>query len=450
MSSSSRDNMLYCKLGKLGGEMKRSAEEWALLNGYKIEQWVGDGDFGEAYLTTCGKILKVTSDKEEFVAASRIEGAEDEHLIEIYKTDSYNNDLVILMECLDTENIEDLFNEIINATGEDGIEALEFASSEDYDLSDEAHLLFSDLQSCIGGYQKNGTNPMDIHENNIGINSKGNYVLFDQKDKIADLSEELSMILEKKEKERVIEHLNTPSVKLNYSIKELEYESSEFNDKMRDLMIETIKRIEGQYKSLSTRHNKLTHPDIIFPDSADIVCYFSTNPEIEFNFNIHNEGGVLGFQAITTGDGLLGETEYMEHHALVILIDEEKYNDMKNNSFIMEDEEGFLENYLATITHEMSHIFEFIKNSGGLSPRDIDNLHETDDFEFNHFDCMTGYNILPMFDACNLDPDDALEIMEERVELKGQKMIKGLSLDNEIKTFLGNNAVNKKRKMSLK
>ena len=425
--------------------MRRTAEEWALLNGYKIEGWIGDGDFGEAHLTTCGKVLKVTTDVEEFVAASRIEGLKDDYLIEVYKTDAYENDLVILMECLETENVEDLFNEILTAAEEDGIEALEFGDAEDYDLSDEASLLFSDLQRCIQTYQKNGTNPMDIHENNIGINSKGHYVLFDQKDKIADLSEELKKILEEKEKQKVLSQLNSPVITLDYKIKDLEYESSNFNDKMRDLMTEVVNKISEEKKYLNPRHNKKTHPELLFPEKVGIDIYFTTDPEIFINFSIHNDDGdgVLGFQAITTGDGLLGESEYMDNHACIIVIDEEKYNRYKDNNFL--DEKDFLKSYLTTITHELNHIFEFIENSGGLSPRVLDSVHECDDIEFNHFDCMTGYNILPMFDSGELDPEDALDIMEERVELKGVKLLNKLDIDNDIELFLSPENKQKKK-----
>ena len=424
--------------------MRRTAEEWALLNGYKIEGWIGDGDFGEAHLTTCGKVLKVTTDVEEFVTASRIEGLKDDYVIEVYKTDAYENDLVILMECLETENVEDLFNEILTAAEEDGIEALEFGDAEDYDLSDEASLLFSDLQRCIQTYQKNGTNPMDIHENNIGINSKGHYVLFDQKDKIADLSEEFRKIIEEKEKQKVLSQLNSPVITLDYKIKDLEYEPSNFNDKMRHLMTEVVNKISQEKKYLSPRHNKQTHPELLFPEKVGIDIYFTTDPDIYLNFSIHNDdgNGVLGFQAITTGDGLLGESEYMDNHACIIVIDEEKYNRYKDNNFL--DEKDFLKSYLTTITHELNHIFEFIENSGGLSPRVLDSVHECDDIEFNHFDCMTGYNILPMFDSGELDPEDALDIMEERVELKGVKLLNKLDIDNNIELFLS--PENKQRK----
>ncbi len=425
--------------------MKKTAEEWALLNGYKIDNWIGDGDFGEAYLTTCGKVLKVTTDIEEFVIASRIECVKDDYLIEIYKTDAYENDLVILMEYLDTENVEDLFNEILTAAEEDGIEALEFGVAEDYDLSDEASLLFSDLQSCIQTYQKNGTNPMDIHENNIGINSKGNYVLFDQKDKVADLSKELEKILDEKEKQKLLNQLKSPRIELSYEIKELDYKSTGFNDKMRHLMTEVINKISQEKKYLSPRHNKDTHPELLFPEKVGVDIYFTTDPEIFLNFNIHNDDGygVLGFQAITTGDGLLGESEYMDNHACIIVIDEKKYNECKENNFL--NERAFLKSYLTTITHELNHIFEFIENSGGFSPRELDNIHECDDIEFNHFDCMTGYNILPMFDSGDLDPDDALEIMEERVELKGVRLLNKLDIDNGIELFLSSTNKQKKK-----
>ena len=183
----------------------------------------------------------------------------------------------------------------------------------------------------------------------------------------------------------------------------------------------------------------------ILSKKVGVDIYFTTDPEIFLNFNIHNDDGygVLGFQAITTGDGLLGESEYMDNHACIIVIDEKKYNECKENNFL--NERAFLKSYLTTITHELNHIFEFIENSGGFSPRELDNIHECDDIEFNHFDCMTGYNILPMFDSGDLDPDDALEIMEERVELKGVRLLNKLDIDNGIELFLSSTNKQKKK-----
>ena len=429
--------------------MKNIAEEWALLNGYKVDQWLGDGDFGEAYITTCNKVIKITSDTEEFVAAYRIKDSNEDDLIQIYKTDVHKNNLVILMENLETDGIEDIFNEIL-AHSEHGItETLLYNNCEDFDLTDEATTLFSDIQNCIHSYQKNGVNPMDIHAGNIGSNSKGKYVLFDQKDKTVDLKEELNEIIESQEKEKIIQQLSAPKVKLNYSIKELEYESSIFNDKMCNLMTATIERIKEKQTSILTKHNRNTHPELTFPENVDIEIYFTTNPEISDSFSIHNEleHDVLGFQAITTGDGILGEAEYMDKHACVIIIDETKYKKMSKNSFLSENE--FLKNYLTTITHELNHIFEFIENSGGLSPKELENAHECDDIEFNQFDCMTGYNILPMFDSEELDTDDALEIMEERVELKGNILMQKIDIQKEIEDFILSSK-NKKNKMKIK
>jgi hypothetical protein len=424
--------------------MKKTAEEWALLNGYRVDQWVGEGDFGEAYITTCGKILKVTSDQEEFVAATRMENIKNEYLVEVYKTDFYENDFVILMENLETDGVEDLFNEIMDAADEYGVEVLEFSTSDEYDLSDEAHVLFSHLQESIEGYKKSGTNPMDIHSGNIGFNSKGNYVLFDQKDKVADLTAEIDLILEDRKKKDILKHLSSPEVNLNYKIKDMDYESSPFNDKMRNLMSLTVEKIAEKIPSIKTRHNKKTHPEITFPENVEVDVYITTNPEIEYNFNLHNQGGALGFQAITTGEGLLGETEYMEKHAIVLIIDEDKFNEMKNESYLSDVD--FLESYLVTVTHELSHVFEFVENTGGLSPRELDNLYEAGDFEFDHFDCSTGYNILPMYDDGTVWSDDAAETMEERVELKGRVLIKELNIDPEISDFLEKN---KKKKIKL-
>lgn len=414
--------------------MNETAEEWALINGYKIDGWLGNGDFGEAFITTCGKVVKVTRDKEEFVASCQIEQIKDDHLPEIYQTDFYNNSFIILMEYIDTENVEDLFDEFISKSGNFGIEALEYMDPEELDLSDETHVLFSDLQKGITAYQQQGVNPMDIHHNNIGKNSKGNYILFDQKDKVNDLTLECEKILENKEKQKIINKINNHKIEINFQIQEIEFENSNFNNELKKIYEKMVEKINEKHSNVYTINNKKSYPELDFPNALNVNIYLTTNSELLLNFNPHTSENILGLHTITTGDGVLGESYFMDEHAVLIAIDEKNFHDLRNLSYF--SDAIFMENYLNTLTHELNHVLEFIERSGGLTPREIDNLFETDEFDYNIFDCSTGYNFLPLFDQIEqLDQDEIISIMEERVELKGQKMIQSLQLENEFKDF---------------
>ena len=418
--------------------MKNAAEEWALLNGCKIDSWVGDGDFGEAYLTMCGKILKVTSDEEEFVAANRLLGVSSDHLIEVYTTDIYENNLIILMEELDTEGISDLFSEVTSALDEEGFDTIEYLDTDDFELSEEGQKFFTDIQRCIEEYKSSGTIPMDIHENNIGRNSVGNYVLFDQKDKTANLSQDLKEIIEQKEKKRIFDEISAKKVSLSYEIKEIEFIESKFNTSMKNLISSVVDEVSKNYTSLKTKNNEKIFPEIVFPDKVNISIMLTTDNELLSNFDTHNGTDVLGIQALTTGNGLLGETHYMENHVVIIEIDEEKYNRLKKETFMKEAD--FLRSYLTTVTHELSHVFEFIENGGGLSPREVDNLYESGDIDYDLFACSTGILFLSLNEDGNngfsYDPDDICDLMEERVELKGIKMLDKLDVYDDMKNFL--------------
>lgn len=173
--------------------MKNYVEHYAKINGLEIEGFLGSGDFGEAYLTTKNTVIKITSDEAEFVLAHSIEGKKMDNTVEVFHTSMFDNGLMIIhQEFLNTHGVEDLFSELNLEADAQGVCLLDIDTEEEsmvYGLSDEAICLLNDISYSVYEYQKNGFNPNDIHDRNIGIKDNGNYALFDQRDEISNIKD---------------------------------------------------------------------------------------------------------------------------------------------------------------------------------------------------------------------------------------------------------------------
>lgn len=163
--------------------MSRIVEEWAEKNGLEVAGWLGSGDFGEAYATTCDRVIKLTGDIQEFAAAFQLQGTTSDCLANIEKAELTDDDhLFILMEQLDTEGIEDVFSEAFGLVEEYAFGSWEYFDvdelPEDMTCSDEALQFIDDICSSIMTLNHKGIDLPDIQPGNIG-RKNGSFVLFD-------------------------------------------------------------------------------------------------------------------------------------------------------------------------------------------------------------------------------------------------------------------------------
>tara|TARA_B100002019_G_C21225264_1_gene577038 strand:+ start:897 stop:1493 length:597 start_codon:yes stop_codon:yes gene_type:complete len=157
---------------------------------YNDLTFLGSGDNGEAYKTESGKVIKITSDKNEFLYATRLINNTSESNIDVYNTIEGNDRLYIIMEEINTDsNIEDLFNELYNIytyfNDIDTILDIDLDEVEDQDIfiSNESKKMLEDLIESSLFYEKIGipSYALDIQPDNIGIKNNGKYILFDQR-----------------------------------------------------------------------------------------------------------------------------------------------------------------------------------------------------------------------------------------------------------------------------
>lgn len=167
--------------------MNREAEAWANSMGMEIEGYVGGMAFGEAYETKCGKIIKITSDMMEYIAADKMIDERNNYTVNIYDTIVFaNGNMGILQELFDTDTkycIESLWADLATELESQGCEFKDMDPDDFPDMPEETLKMYHDLCESIREYAKYGTIAMDLKPDNLGMNSKGNWGFFDQKEK---------------------------------------------------------------------------------------------------------------------------------------------------------------------------------------------------------------------------------------------------------------------------
>jgi hypothetical protein len=147
--------------------------------------YLGSGDFGEAYSVGDGRVLKKTSSKNEFNLAKQMEGKEIPVLdafAKIYKTDIINGQMLIILEELEEDShIEDLYYELQNYLDEQGlpIQYIDHLDTDEIEMSDELQSFMNDLDDIIRAYRYLGIEASDIRPENMGYSKEGKLKAFD-------------------------------------------------------------------------------------------------------------------------------------------------------------------------------------------------------------------------------------------------------------------------------
>jgi serine/threonine protein kinase len=147
---------------------------------YSIDalEWLGKGDFGNAYLTPDKKVIKDTTDKKEYAIAQQLLNIVNGPFAKIYDAQQINNSYFMLQEYVYTDSrIEDLYNMAENYAYEQG-EDVETVDIED--LEDEELKKFIDELQWIYDFQRRiGIMGTDIKPENLGYNADGELICFD-------------------------------------------------------------------------------------------------------------------------------------------------------------------------------------------------------------------------------------------------------------------------------
>lgn len=159
------------------------AKQYANKNGIGDISWIGEGDYGSAYETKCGRVVKVTTDMDEFICAYMLKDKKNPNLVRVDSLEIIDDEkFVIVMEKLDTKGVSLLFKHLMLEADNQNCHFSEIDVDDlMYGLPDEAFSLLDDVMSASKQAKNMGFHANDIHENNIGKRSNGDYVLFDQR-----------------------------------------------------------------------------------------------------------------------------------------------------------------------------------------------------------------------------------------------------------------------------
>lgn len=180
--------------------------------------------------------------------------------------------------------------------------------------------------------------------------------------------------------------------------------------------------------------------DIVLIDNDELFDYWEA-PEDSLGFHAINSGA---FESVD-------EDCLSARHRIVIMVSEDALKQRIETSLALDSDDCRDHRYdyvmasLVTITHELSHCLEFIKNSNGLTPSEAQNAYEDaygyadEDGEANESgpivhsvdDLATGHGILFAFDE-NRSQEEVIAIMEDRVEEKGIEWLHNCKIDGDL------------------
>ena len=172
-------------------ESEKTLEDFYVENNIDPEElsYLGKGDFGTAYSTGDGRVLKRTTSKSEFKLATEMEQSDAPVLnsfVKIYKTEILKGEMYILQEeLIEDSHIEDLYYELESYLNDQGlpIQYLDHLDTDDLDISDELQKFMDDIDDINRAYRYLGIEASDIRPENLGYSQDGKLKAFDIDDK---------------------------------------------------------------------------------------------------------------------------------------------------------------------------------------------------------------------------------------------------------------------------
>lgn len=172
-------------------ESEKTLEDFYVENNIDPEElsYLGKGDFGTAYSTGDGRVLKRTTSKSEFKLATEMEQSDAPVLnsfVKIYKTEIVKGEMYILQEeLIEDSHIEDLYYELESYLNDQGlpIQYLDHLDTDDLDISDELQKFMDDIDDINRAYRYLGIEASDIRPENLGYSQDGKLKAFDIDDR---------------------------------------------------------------------------------------------------------------------------------------------------------------------------------------------------------------------------------------------------------------------------
>lgn len=148
-------------------------------------QWLGSGDFGNAYYIGNNKVLKITNSKKEYDLAKKImpKNKELSGFVDYYDAEKINNEYMIIMEMLKTDpKIENDFYELENILSKQSLPIVyidQYLDTDELDLDNNMLNFINNIEDIVRSYKKLGVLAADIHPDNLGYDKNHKIKAFD-------------------------------------------------------------------------------------------------------------------------------------------------------------------------------------------------------------------------------------------------------------------------------
>lgn len=198
-------------------EYNEIANLYAKKNGLTIDEELGHGQWGIAFSTESGDVIKVTADPAEVYNALQLINKNLKNVVDIYDIEIGDRLSVIKQEKLNNvgnDIIKNLYNKTLNKLNkaDQCFFSLDFELLAEYGvvLSEEEESFAIDINNGINNMYDNKAYPEDIDIENIGINKNGDFVIFDQRAAYEDTQELILKLESSKIKEK---HMSLEKIK---------------------------------------------------------------------------------------------------------------------------------------------------------------------------------------------------------------------------------------------
>jgi len=148
--------------------------------------WLGEGDNGIAYETNDHRVIKQTSNKNEFDIASKLlkDQTDETPFAKIYAVEKINSYYFILEEKVKQNNkLENLYYQAQEIWESQGLDILNLDNIDLDDVEDQQIIDFINELSHIAFHYRFYANIPDLWLNNLGYNQNNQLVAFDLTDK---------------------------------------------------------------------------------------------------------------------------------------------------------------------------------------------------------------------------------------------------------------------------
>jgi hypothetical protein len=242
-------------------------------------------------------------------------------------------------------------------------------------------------------------------------------------------------------------------MKIKFEIEKFKSELTDYNFKEESKLVNLFEHITDRLNEknifIENKH-KENYKEIDFPEEIKIrILLVDSNEIFKHFFEEEIAEKTYGLFNISNGDGVLGESYIADEFIVLVNASINDFNKFyTNHKAYFLNKEDCLNRYLVTLTHEIQHALEFIENSGGLTPLEVENLFDDGVFDYDNYSCQTGYGLPDYFEEYEgiTDEDEIYELTELRVEHKGRNMLEDLKISPELLSdFFKDNIKNKNK-----